>query len=81
MSNPPGSFAIAFLQLANPGNPTFFRVRAGDVGLSAQNGYSIIDGFSGELLITTKGPDTVLKMIVDPNGVLFFLAGPVIKAA
>lgn len=76
LSDPRESFALAFLQLANSGDPSLFSIRAGEVGLINTNGYSITDGFTGEHLITTEGPDTVLKLKVNPNGVLLIIARP-----
>ncbi|XP_045204113.2 alpha-N-acetylgalactosaminidase-like [Mercenaria mercenaria] len=77
LSNPSGSFALAFVQLPNPGDPTLFSVRTGDVGLVSPNGYTISDGFTGEEEVTTKSPDDVLKLLVNPNGVILFVATPV----
>lgn len=72
-----GSLAVAFLQLANKGDPIMFKVRTGNIGLKAANGYSVTDGFTGETLITTTGPDTVLKILVNPNGVVLVVAKPI----
>jgi len=74
--SPPGSFAIAFLQLANNGTPESVNVIARDVGLSSASSYSVTDGFNGES-IGTFGPDTVIKVIVNPNGVVLIRAQPI----
>lgn len=70
---PTGSFAVAFLQLANNGDQTLVTVLAQDVGLTSVNGYNIYDGFSGQPVMTIT-PRTPLKINVNPNGVVLFTA-------
>lgn len=70
---PAGSFAIAFLQLSNHGDPTLVSVFGRDIGLSNQGGYNVIDGFTGDSVMSA-GPDVKLKIVVNPNGVVLFKA-------
>lgn len=67
------SFAVAFLQLSNHGNPTLVSVFGRDIGLTNPDGYDVTDGFTGESL-TPAHPDVTLKIIVNPNGVVLFKA-------
>lgn len=69
-----GMQVIALLQLVNPGNPTLITVKARDIGLTATSGYSLTDAFTGELLVDVKGPDDMLKVLVNPDGVVMFTA-------
>lgn len=70
---PKGSFAIAFLQLDNHGDPTPVSAVAKDIGLTSQGGYGVTNGFTGESVMTVA-PDTLLKILVNPNGVVLFKA-------
>ena len=72
---PKGSYAIAFLQLINPGNPTLVSVQAREIGLTATGGYSFTDSFTGQPA-GTYGPDDMLKLLINPNGVVLFTAIP-----
>lgn len=72
-----GTLAIALVQLPNPGNPTLVSVKARDIGLTATNGYTLTDAFTGQPVVTIPGPDSVLKILVNPNGVVMFTAKPV----
>ncbi|WAQ98162.1 AGAL-like protein [Mya arenaria] len=73
--SPVGSFAIAFLQLANHGDPTPVSVTGRDIGLTA-SGYMFMDGFNNQPM-GTYGPDSPVKVVVNPNGVVLFRAKPI----
>lgn len=74
--SPPGSFAIAFLQLENPGLITRISVIAQDIGLTNEDGYTVTDGFSGEDLGSLT-PEMLCHVKIKPNSVEVIVAKPV----
>ncbi|KAK6176934.1 hypothetical protein SNE40_015137 [Patella caerulea] len=67
--------AAAFVNKNNNGMPTRLTIKGSDVGLSNQNGYNVVDGFTAQSMGSFL-PTSDIVVNVNPSGIVLFVATP-----
>ncbi|KAK6176936.1 hypothetical protein SNE40_015138 [Patella caerulea] len=67
--------AVALLNKSDRGTPTSVTIKGSDVGLSNQNGYNVVDGFTAQSMGSFL-PTSDIVLNVNPSGIVLFVATP-----